>query len=241
MSRPAASGEAPGIVVFDLDGTLIDGYAAIGIALAYATERLGVARVPDERVRGMVGDGLELLLEKAVGPDLAGEGVRLYREKYPEVAVEESELLPGVPAVLETLARSGWRLAVASNKPAAYSRLILEAKGIAGRFDVIGGPDALVPPKPHPAMLAAILAATSFRPDDAFVVGDMEIDAQFARAAGCRVALVPGGSRTAEELATVDADALLPSLLALPAWLARERAARPAAAAAARALESPPR
>ncbi len=90
-------------------------------------------------------------------------------------------------------------------------------------------------------MLRAILESTAVSPGEAFVVGDMEIDAQFARAAGCRVALVPGGSRTAEELAAVDADVLLQSLAELPAWLARERAPGPGRTAAARALESPPR
>ena len=232
---------AGALVVFDLDGTLIDGYAAIASALSYATGRLGVAAIPGDRVRGMVGEGLERLLEKAVGPALAAEGVLLVRERYAEVAVDETVLLPEVPRVLDELAAAGWRLAVASNKPALFSRMILEAKGVADRFEAIAGPDARVPPKPDPAMLRAILAAASVSPDETFVVGDMEIDAQFARAAGCRVLLVPGGSRTAAELAAVDADALLPALAALPAWLARAESSDTARGASARALESPPR
>ena len=63
-------------VVFDLDGTLIDGYAAIADALSYAMQRLEREELPLESVRGMVGHGLERLMEKAVGPDLAPEGVR---------------------------------------------------------------------------------------------------------------------------------------------------------------------
>ena len=115
-------------VVFDLDGTLIDGYAAIADALSHAMRRLGREELPLESVRGMVGHGLERLMEKAVGPDLAAEGVRLFRERYPQVAVEKSELMPGVPEVLVELERRGHALAVASNKPARFSRLILEAK-----------------------------------------------------------------------------------------------------------------
>ena len=76
-------------IVFDLDGTLIDGYAAIGDALAYAMEGVGARPLPAERVRGMVGHGLESLLEEAVGLDRAAEGVRLFRERYPLVAVEK--------------------------------------------------------------------------------------------------------------------------------------------------------
>ncbi|MGH9317660.1 MAG: HAD family hydrolase, partial [Thermoanaerobaculia bacterium] len=132
-------------VVFDLDGTLIDGYAGIGEALSYAMERLGLARPAPDRARVMVGHGLEKLLEKAVGPDLAPEGVRLFRERYPQVAVEKTELLPGVPEVLGQLSARGHAMAVASNKPAQFSRLILEAKGVAHYFAAIEGPDAKTP------------------------------------------------------------------------------------------------
>src|SRR5207253_1045735 len=93
-----------GLVVFDLDGTLIDGYAAIGDALSFAMRRFGLPPPPAAQVRRMVGRGLEKLLEEAVGPELAPEGVRLFRERYPQVAVGGSTLMPDVPAVLSNLA-----------------------------------------------------------------------------------------------------------------------------------------
>jgi phosphoglycolate phosphatase len=207
-------------VVFDLDGTLIDGYAAIGDALAFAMNRLGVAELAPEHVRGMVGHGLERLLEQAVGAERADEGVRLFRERYPEVAVEKSHLLPDVAHVLATLEGRGHRMAVASNKPARFSQMILDAKGIAPRFCAIGGPDAETPAKPDPAMLRRLMRAAGFPPHNTIVVGDMEVDFEFGRAAGCRVVLIPGGSRSRESLAAVDADALLERVADLPAWLA---------------------
>ncbi|MFN2387783.1 MAG: HAD family hydrolase [Thermoanaerobaculia bacterium] len=209
----------PQFVVFDLDGTLIDGYAAIADALSYAMRQLGREELPLERVRGMVGHGLERLIEKAVGPDLAPEGVRLFRERYPQVAVEKTELVPGVPEVLSELELRGHILAVASNKPARFSRLILDAKGVADRFLVISGPDEQIPPKPDPAMLRATMGLARATPAETLVVGDMEIDAEMARSAGCRVVLVPGGSRTRVELAAVGADALLGDLRELPRWI----------------------
>jgi len=206
-------------IVFDLDGTLIDGYAAIGDALAYAMERLGERPLPAQQVRGMVGHGLESLLEDAVGPDRAAEGVRLFRERYPLVAVEKSHLLPGVAEVLSTLALRGHPQAVASNKPPKFSRMILEAKGVADRFRAVAGPDAGTPAKPDPAMLRALMAAVEARPEDTVVVGDMEVDFEFARAAGCRVVLIPGGSRTRAELSALAPDAFLESIVELPEWL----------------------
>lgn len=209
------------LLVFDLDGTLIDGYAGIGQALSYAMERLGLAPPEDARVRVMVGHGLDRLLEQAVGRELAPEGVRLFRDRYPEVAVSGSHLLPGVAQALAALERSGYSMAVASNKPAEFSRLILSAKGVARHFPSIEGPDARTPPKPDPTMLRRLLERAGEHPAKAVVVGDMEVDAAFARAAGCRVVLIPGGSRTREELAGAAPDGLLDSIARLPGWLER--------------------
>lgn len=207
-------------LVFDLDGTLIDGYDAIGDALSFAMRALGEEPLPNVRVRTMVGHGLEKLVADAVGSDRAAEGVRFFRERYPQVAVEKSHLLPGVAEVLAALQARGHRMALASNKPAPFSRMILEAKGIASRFEAIAGPDEITPAKPDPAMLLRLMAAAGAPAASTVCVGDMEVDSDFARAAGCRVVLIPGGSRTREELLGVAADGFLDSIAALPAWLA---------------------
>ena len=207
------------LVVFDLDGTLIDGYEGIADALAYAMEKMGLAALPAEKVRAMVGHGLEKLIEQAAGGERAVEGVGLFRARYPAVALEKTRLLPDVPEVLETLASRGYRMAVASNKPAAFSRLILEARGVQSRFFAIAGPDDQTPVKPDPAMLLRLMHEAGASPAGTVAVGDMEVDSEFARAAGCRVVLVAGGSRTREELEDVPCDALLDRLGELPAWL----------------------
>jgi phosphoglycolate phosphatase len=207
-------------IVFDLDGTLIDGYQGIADALAYAMGRLGVEPLAADQVRELVGHGIERLLAKAVGAARAAEGVRLFRERYPHVAVEKTRLMPDVPEVLAELARQGHPMAVASNKPEPFSRKILEACGVVRYFAALAGPDGETPTKPDPAMLRRLMAAVGAAPGDTLVVGDMEVDSEFARAAGCRVALVPTGSRTREELLGVDADALLDSLRDLPRWVA---------------------
>lgn len=207
------------LIVFDLDGTLIDGYAGITDALGFAMTRLGRTPLAPERVRVMVGRGLESLLEEAVGRELAPRGVLLFRERYALVADAMTTLMPDVPEVLRNLAAAGHTLVVASNKPADFSRRILEAKGVAGFLAAIGGPDAATPPKPHPAMLERLIAGAGARSDRTVVVGDMEIDAEFAQAAGCRCVLVPGGSRSAEYLADVPADGHLSRLAELPGWI----------------------
>ena len=213
-------------MVFDLDGTLVDGYAGISDALGFAMRRMGFLPPAAGEVRRMVGEGLERLLERAVGPDRAVEGGALFRERYEQVAVPLTELMPDVREVLGALELAGWRMVLTSNKPSRFSRMILDAKGISHFFQRVEGPDAEAPPKPDPAMLNRALHALDIRPSEAVVVGDMEIDAKFARAAGCRAALVPGGSAAADELARAGADVVLENLRALPPWLDRWRASR---------------
>jgi phosphoglycolate phosphatase len=206
-------------LVFDLDGTLIDGYEGITDALGFAMERLGRKALPVSQVRGMVGEGLERLLEKAVGRDLVADGVRLFRERYAQIADEKTSLMPDAPSVTARLAAGGHAMSVASNKPADFSRRILQGKRIADRFVAIVGPEPGVPPKPHPEMLERLMRVAGASPAGTVVIGDMEIDAEFARSAGCRVVLVSGGSRSEAELAGVDADARLSRLAELPDWI----------------------
>ena len=222
-ASPHASGLTPHVtfVVFDLDGTLIDGYAAIADALAFAMRRLGFKPLPLDQVRGMVGHGIERLFEKAVGPDHVSEGVRLFRQRYPEVAVAKTSLMPDVPEVLAALEARGHPMAVASNKPAEFSRMILEANGVGHHFRAVVGPETRTPVKPDPTMLLRLMEKVGAGPANTVAVGDMEIDSEFARAAGCRVVLVPGGSRSREELSRIDSDVLLEQLKQLPSWLER--------------------
>jgi phosphoglycolate phosphatase len=203
-------------VVFDLDGTLIDGYEAIEDALTYAMTWMELEPPTREEVRSMVGHGLEKLLEQAVGAERAHEGVHLFRERFPHVAVSKSHLLPGVTEVLGGLRSSGYRLSLASNKPPEFSRKILEAKGVSENFEAIAGPDEAHPAKPHPAMLRELLGILGVRQEETVCVGDMEVDVEFARAGGCRSIVLPTGSRTREFLSGVGADLMIDTLADLP-------------------------
>ena len=171
-------------IVFDLDGTLIDGYRGIAHALEFAMKELNATPLPLERVRVMVGRGLEKLLEEAVGPKLAPRGVLLFRERYAEIVDEETILLPDVPEVLDRLAEAGHTMAVASNKAASFSRRILAGKEILSRFLAVAGPDGETPPKPDPTMIHDLRRQAGATAEETVIVGDMEIDAETALAAG---------------------------------------------------------
>jgi phosphoglycolate phosphatase len=195
--------------VFDLDGTLIDSYEAILECLNLVRETYGKEPVSLEECRRLVGHGLASLVARAIGEEHADAGVRLFRERYAIVGPEKTSLLPEADAVTAALAARGVPMAIASNKPSAFSRQLADALGIGSRFASVVGPDSGFPPKPDPAMVHHALTVMGARPEETLFVGDMEVDVATAHAAGMKVAVVPTGSCTREELETAGADWLL--------------------------------
>jgi 2-phosphoglycolate phosphatase len=205
----------PRAVVFDLDGTLVDAYAAIHESLGVVLAAFGRPPVMREETRRMVGQGLEALVGKAVGEENVAEGVRLFRERYERVGLEATRLLPGAEVVTRRLFERGIGLAIASNKPAAFTRPLLEALGLSGRFGFVAGPDDGFPPKPAPHMVFMALGALGVPARDAVFVGDMPIDVATARAAQIPIIALPTGSATREELLACSPDAIVENLEAL--------------------------
>lgn len=187
-------------VIFDLDGTLVDSYGPITLALNAARAAFGLQAVPEERVRRDVGHGLEQLLEDHLGAARVADGVRVFRATYEQVFAAGTTPLPGVPEIPRALALRGLRLAVASNKPARFGRRIVDQIGLAQEIPVVLGPDSGVPPKPAPPMLQLALRELGVAADEAVYVGDMPLDVETARQAGVRHLLVPTGSATLDEL-----------------------------------------
>jgi phosphoglycolate phosphatase len=205
-------------LVFDLDGTLVDSYPAITASLNHARNRFGLPGLEAEFVRRRVGRGLESLIEELVGPDRVTAGVELFRERYAEVFEAGTTLLPEVAETVDELARRGYRMAVASNKPARFGRPILRSVGLEARFDPIQGPDLAGATKPDPAMIQACLAGLETTPNDSVYIGDMALDVESGRRAGLPVWLVCGGSAEPAELHATGRP-VLSSLGTLLDWL----------------------
>lgn len=202
----------PRAIIFDLDGTLVDAYAAIHESLGVVLEAFGRQPITRDETRRMVGHGLEVLVAKAVGEENVAEGVRLFRERYERVGLESTRLLPGAELVTRSLFEKGIRLAIASNKPARFTRPLLEALGLSSRFGFVAGPDDGFPPKPAPHMVFMALATLSVPARDAVFVGDMPIDVATARAAQLPIIALPTGSATRKELEACCPDAIVENL-----------------------------
>jgi phosphoglycolate phosphatase len=186
-------------ILFDLDGTLLDSYDAIAECLNLARESFGLPGYARDDVVRMVGHGLEKLMAEALGPENAEEGVRIFRERYRIVALDGSRLLPGVEATLREIHARGYRMAVITNKPAYFSRKILEHLGVGELLPVLYGPD-LAPAKPHPEMAFRCLRDLGCEAGEAILVGDMLVDRDTARNAAIPFFAIATGSETKEEL-----------------------------------------
>lgn len=213
------------LVVFDVDGTLVDSQADICAAMGAAFESAGLAPPPREAVLGIVGLSLpEALAELA--PDQPVETrmqmVAAYKDSYAlrrrEVgAAEGSPLFPGVRDTLDAVhAVPHWLPGIATGKSRRGLDALLDGHGLRGRFVTEQVSDHH-PSKPHPAMLHAAMSDTGVAPQHAVMIGDTEFDMAMARAAGMVAIGVTWGYHPAPRLH--QAHHLIDDIAALPALL----------------------
>jgi len=188
--------DAMPLVVFDLDGTLIDSRRDLADAAnALIVERGGQPQ-PVDAISAMVGEGAPLLVKRALtaaGLDPA-EPTALPRflELYDERLLNHTRLYEGTHEMLDAISRKA-TLAVLTNKPQRPSERILEGLAIAKRFAQVIGGDTALPRKPDPGGLRHLMTAAGTGPDDTIMVGDSAIDLRTARAAGTPICLVRYG------------------------------------------------
>ena len=184
------------LVVFDLDGTLVDSSIDLADATNALVSELGGAVLPDQRIVDMVGEGAALLVRRAltqagVDPETPG-ALQRFLALYDERLLEHTRAYDGIPAALEWLF-TRVRLAVLTNKPDAATRRILAGLGLARFFHETIGGDSSFGRKPDPAALLHLARSNGAEPCDTLMVGDSTVDRETARAAGTRICLARYG------------------------------------------------
>jgi len=216
-----------GLVVFDLDGTLVDSAADLASAVNATLARIAPTAppLPLDRIRSFVGHGAGTLvarsLEEAGLPHRPEDVLSLYLEVYRGRMLETTALYPGVAEALDAL--RGHALAVLTNKPGDMSRAILEGLGVASRFARICGPEDVPRRKPDPAGLLWLMADAGVGPRATAMVGDSPVDVRTGRAAGVLTVGVSYGLDP-EGLRAEPPDAMLDDLRGLPGVLRGPRA-----------------
>jgi phosphoglycolate phosphatase len=212
----------PPIIVFDLDGTLIDTAPDLIDTLDFILAREGLPLVPYAEARKLIGGGAKMMIERALQTDgrigtpaahdqLYGEFVAHYAGRL----ADRSRPFPGVEAALDALAARGHRLAVCTNKLEWLSQRLLDALGLTAYFAAICGQDTFGVQKPDPEMLRRTIARAGGRPERAVMVGDSATDIKTARAARVPVVGVDFGY-TEIPLAQLNPDRLIGSFADLP-------------------------
>jgi phosphoglycolate phosphatase len=210
------------LVVFDLDGTLVDSARdlATGVNEALARVAPGTPPVPLEVVKAFVGDGASMLIARTlrhVGVDLPkAQVLPVFLECYARHLLDTTTLYPGVLETLDALADR--TLAVLSNKPGHLCRALLGGLGVAGRFVRIWGPDDALGRKPDPGGLLRLLAELRVAPAESALVGDSGADVAAGRGAGVRTIAALWGLNPAS-LGAEPADRTIADIRALPSAL----------------------
>lgn len=213
---------APSLVVFDLDGTLIDSAADLAGAINRMLAGHGCEPLAVPEVRRMIGDGVATLVARALAArhceaNLA-EAAQVFMRLYESDATSLTIAFPGVDRALRSLRAAAIPLAVCTNKPAGITAAILERLGLAKYFARVIGGDSLPFRKPDRRVLLRLAEAFDIRPERALLVGDSEVDAATARSAGVPFVLMKHGYRRgpAEEIPCI---AALESFDELPALI----------------------
>lgn len=204
-------------VILDLDGTLADTAEEIGLALNDTLAELGARPLSLEAVTALIGRGVRSLVERAledagVAADL-DRAVERFQVHYERLVATRAELFPGVREGLVALRGAGFALAVATNKPRAFTERLLAHLGIEDFFTAVVTGDDGIARKPFGDMLLHAARAMGADIDETLMLGDSDNDVLAARAAGCLVWCVPYGYNGGRPAASLECDRMVGSVL----------------------------
>ena len=201
------------LAVFDCDGTLSDGQAAVCAAMDRAFGECGLVAPPSHTVRRIVGLSLPVAMRR-LAPEATGEDhgrlVDAYKQAFFEARTQgqvSEPLFDGIAGLLRSLHASGWQLGVATGKSDRGLKGCLTLHGVCELFVTLQTADRH-PSKPHPAMLEAAMAEAGAAPAATVMIGDTTYDIEMARTAGVRALGVGWGYHAPDELIAAGAEAV---------------------------------
>jgi phosphoglycolate phosphatase len=212
--------ESIDLLVFDLDGTLIDSKDDLVHSVNAVRRRMGLEPLPEETVASYVGRGVVLLMKQALGDtatdETVAQAVEFFFEYYREHMLDNTVPYPGVCEALDRL--QSRRMAVLTNKPVLFSQAILDGLGLSRYFVRVYGGNSFAQKKPDPMGLFALMREANVTAEGTMMVGDSETDVLVGRNAGAWTCGVTYGL-SPETLKVSPPDFLLDDLRELPLLL----------------------
>ncbi|MGH8476633.1 MAG: phosphoglycolate phosphatase [Methylococcales bacterium] len=217
------------LIVMDLDGTLVDSAPDLIYATQRMLEELGRDPVEGEQIRAWVGNGVNVLVKRALtgsmqteeSPAGYNQAYRIFADLYAANLSQLSRVYPGVIEGLEALREQAFKLACMTNKHSRFTGSLLEQIGLAHYFQSVVCGDTYAERKPHPLPLLKTAEQFNIIPSRSVMVGDSKNDVQAGKAAGFLSVCVPYGYRIAGPIEELGADYVIDSLAELPSLLAR--------------------
>ena len=178
------------LLIFDLDGTLIDSKLDLAHSVNATRTFMGMDPLEHELVYSYVGNGAPVLIRRALGGAATETDVEraleFFIRYYAQHCLDYTVLYPGVQAALDRLHGAGHSLAVLTNKPVKISHRILDGLGLSEHFFRVYGGNSFDRKKPDPVGIATLLAESGLEPARTYMVGDSAVDIETARNAGVR-------------------------------------------------------
>ena len=181
------------LVIFDLDGTLIDSRLDLVHSVNAALRHIHRPELPEDVIASYVGDGAPILIQRALGGEVVDEalvrkGLEYFLSYYREHKLDHTTVYHGIREALGAIQSSGngvpRKMAVLTNKPVNPSRAIVEALGLGSYFSQVYGGNSFSTKKPEPEGALKLLAETGVRPEQTAIVGDSHVDIRTGRNAG---------------------------------------------------------
>lgn len=178
------------LIIFDLDGTLIDSSTDLAISMNATRRHFALEPLDPNLIYSFVGNGAPTLIRRAMPANTSeqqlNDALAYFLQFYRAHALEHTRLYPGIREAVEDLSDSGHKLAVLTNKPVRISSDIISALRLRERFVRIYGGDSFPHKKPNPIGILQLMQDTGARTSETLMVGDSAVDVQTARNAGIR-------------------------------------------------------
>jgi len=182
------------LIIFDLDGTLVDAYKAITKSINFALKQLGYPKVSAGAVRRAVGFGNISFIKAFVKDEEVEETLRIFRPHHKISLVKHSHIRRGAKGMLKALKKRKYKLAVASNRPKKFSNILLRHLKLLNYFDIVHCAKGKNDFKPSPKLLLDVMRKLKVRKEDTAYMGDMAIDVEAGKRAGIKAIAITGGS-----------------------------------------------